>query len=110
MQSEFRAGRLTPSQYIVALEDEIDRLAEAYELAASQATENAIAAVRAMLQLEHEREIAQHIQDELTRIIHEAARRVREMREHPAGRSYYPFADGADGEAKTALRVVKEAD
>jgi VIT1/CCC1 family predicted Fe2+/Mn2+ transporter len=111
MKPEFRAGRLTPSAYIVALEDEIDRLNEAYELAAAQATENAIAAVRAMVQLEKEREVAQLIQSELQRIIKEEARRLREMRgDHPAGRGITEVRDSRHERLGRTLKVVKEAD
>jgi VIT1/CCC1 family predicted Fe2+/Mn2+ transporter len=107
MQPEFRAGRLTPSAYIVALEDEIDRLNEAYELALDQATNNGIAAVRAMVQLENEREVARLVQEELGRIIKEEARRLREMRgDHPAGRSREVLEHGT----QRLMHVVKEAD
>ena len=111
MQPEFLAGRLTPSEYIVALEDEIHRLHEAYEFAAAQATENAIVAVRAMVQLEKEREAARIIQSELQRIIKEEARRLREMRgDHPAGRGIPEVRDPRNEQMGRTLTVVKEAD
>jgi hypothetical protein len=111
MQPEYRAGRLTTAEYIVALEDEVHRLNEAYELAAAQATENAIAAVRAMVQLEKEREVAQLIQSELQRIIKEEARRLRQMRgDHPAGRGITEVRDPRHEQLGRTLQIVKEAD
>lgn len=91
MKPEFGAGRLTTSEYIVALEDEVHRLNEAYELAAAQATENAIVAVRAMVTL-----------DKLRELVETSAAR----KSHPAGRGREILEHGTG----QVLHVVKEVD